>query len=118
MIVEFKMVIDDDIIEFKSIGKLKDNVLEFKDMNNKQNIIKVYLLEEQIIISQEGITKMENNYVLSKKTEGFYSGQHNVSGVTHCDTKVLDIKQNLIYIEYDFYFNNNFASNNTLFIKY
>ncbi len=118
MIVEFKMKIDDEIIQFKSIGKLKDNVLEFKDMNNRQNIISIYLLEEQIIVVQDGLTKMENNYLLNKKTEGYYHGQHGVSGVTHCDTFVLNIKENEIYIEYKFYFNNNFASNNTLLIKY
>ncbi len=118
MIVEFKMIIDDDTIEFKSIGKLNENVLTFKDMNNKENTISIYILEEQIIVLQDGVTKMENNYVLNKKTEGFYKGQHNVNGVTHCNTKVLEIKKNEIYIEYEFYFNNNFASNNTLLIKY
>lgn len=118
MIVEFKMKIDDDIIEFKSIGKIKENVIEFKDMNNKQNLISVYLLEEQIVIIQNGTTQMENNYILNKKTEGYYKAEHNVSGITHCYTKVLNIAENMIYIEYDFYFNKNFASNNTLLIKY
>lgn len=118
MIVEFKMVIDDYTIEFKSIGKKEDNVLTFKDMNNKDNTITVYILEEQIIVLQNGVTQMENTYTLNKKVEGFYKGLHNINGVTHCDTKVLNINENEIYIEYDYYFNNNFASNNTLLIKY
>ena len=41
MIVSFKMDINGETIEFKSIGKLKDNILTFKDMNNKDNLITI-----------------------------------------------------------------------------
>ncbi|MFI3251719.1 MAG: DUF1934 family protein [bacterium] len=118
MIVNFKMIINDETIEFNSIGKLNENVLSFKDMNNKQNIIDVYILEEQVIIIQDGTTKMKNEYILNKKTEGYYSGAHNVEGVTHCITHELKINPKEIYIKYDFYFNNQLASNNILLIKY
>ncbi len=118
MIVEFKMNVNDEIIEFKSIGKLDGNVLSFKDRNNKDNLIKLYLLEDQVILSQEGITSMENTHILNKKTNGFYKGMHGVDGITNCFTKELIIKEKEVYIEYDFYFNGNLASNNILLIKY
>ncbi len=118
MIVQFKMEVNEDIIEFKSIGKLDGNVLSFKDMNNKQNKIEVYILEDEIKIIQQGTTSMQNNHILNKKTEGFYEGAHNVKGKTNCLTKVLNVEKNKIYIEYDFYFNGQLASNNKLLINY
>ncbi|MFI3329504.1 MAG: DUF1934 family protein [bacterium] len=118
MIVEFKMIIDDDIIEFKSIGKLQNNELVFQDRNNKENNIKVQFLNNMIKVIQEGSTTMENTHILDQKIDGFYKGAHNVNGVTSCYTKKLDWHNNSLYIEYDFYFNGNLASKNKLFIKY
>lgn len=118
MIVDFKMKINDDTIEFKSIGKLNENLLSFKDMNNKENTINIYLLEEQIIIEQKGFTNMKNNYIQGQKTDGFYNTQHNIEAITHCYTKVMKIENKSIYIEYDFFFNDEYASTNILLIKY
>ncbi len=118
MIVEFKMIINDDVIEFKSIGKLKDNELTFKDMNNKENNIIIQFLNNSIKVIQEGKTKMENTHILNKKTEGFYIGSHNINAVTNCYTKSIEWHNNSVYIEYDFYFNKELASKNKLFIKY
>ncbi len=118
MIVEYKMLVNEEIIEFKSIGKFKENVLEFKDKNNKENTILIYFLEDIVIITQEGITNMQNTYKINEKTEGFYKSSYNINSKTYCYTKQLNITKNELFIEYDFYFDGEFSSNNTLLIKY
>lgn len=118
MIVEFKMIINDDVIEFKSIGKFQNEELSFKDMNNKQNTIKIQFLNRKIKVIQEGLTSMENNYILGQNIDGYYKGSHNIDAVTSCYTKTLEWHNNSLYIEYDFYFNKELASKNKLFIKY
>ncbi len=118
MIVHFKMEVNEEIVEFKTIGKLTQNILQFKDMNNKQNTILVEILEDKIIIEQLGTTTMKNTHILNVKTDGYYKGAHNVEGPTNCITTNLIIENNYIEIDYIFYFNNNLASENKLTIKY
>ncbi len=118
MIVSFKMHIDEDIIEFKSIGKLKNNILSFKDMNNKQNIITVEILYKEIVIYQSGSIEMEQPYRLDEKTKGFYNGNFGVKMTTFCFTRELKIEKGHIFIDYDYYSGDNYLSNNKLTIIY
>lgn len=118
MIVSFKMQIDDELIEFKSIGKLKNNILTFKDMNNKQNTITIEILYKEVVIYQSGSIEMEQTYRLNEKTKGFYHGNFGVKMTTFCFTKELKIEKGQIFIDYDYYSDDNYLSNNKLMIIY
>ncbi len=119
MVITFKMDNGEDVIEFRAIAKQKNNILTFADKNNKQNTITVEIeSDSEVNIYQSGTIDMQQSHKLKQKTEGYYHGQHGVSMQTACFTKEIIVNQEGIFINYDYFSNDNLVSSNKLTIIY
>ncbi len=113
--IVFLMTSLDSKASFTTVGEKKDNRIIFNDNENNKHY--VIINKESIEYYKRGSMSMKYVFSLKHDTVGSYEVDSN-KFIFDIKTKVLSIKDNEIFIEYDLLLDNEIVNQSTLLIKY
>lgn len=118
MLINFKMVNKETNIEFKVFGKKHDNIISFADKSNKDTMIHLSILDDKVDIKKSGNIKMHQEFILNKKVLGSYETYDGFSFNIASYTKKIETNEHYVYIEYDYYLDDEYQSSNKIEILF
>lgn len=114
MLVEFLMQTADMNINFKVFGKREDNVITFPDKSVPNTIMTIEIWENEIEIKRSGAVDMYQSFKLNETRLGHYKNNNGISFNISSYTKEMCVSDNQIYLEYEYYLENEWQSSNKL----
>ena len=114
MLVQFEMITKDMNINYKVFGKRDGNVLVFPDKSVPNTLITLEFWETEIEIKRSGSVDMLQKFRLNEKCDGYYKNDNGIDLKIASFTKKMDVMENQIYLEYDYYLENEWQSSNKL----
>lgn len=113
--IVFLMTSLDSKASFTTVGEIKDNRITFMDNENNKHY--VIINKESVEYYKRGSMSMKYIFNLKHDTVGSYEVEGN-KFIFDIKTKVLNIKDNEILIEYDLLLDQEIVNKSTLLIKY
>lgn len=114
MLVEFLMQTNDININFKVFGKRDENVITFPDKSVPNTLMIVEIWDGEIEIKRTGAVNMHQSFRLNEKRAGYYKNNEGINFSISSYTKQMQVSDNQIYLEYDYYLENEWQSSNKL----
>lgn len=114
MLVEFSMQTDEMNIHFKVFGKRNDNIITFPDKSVLNTTITVEYWDTEIEIKRTGDVDMLQTFRLNEKCLGYYKNNSGINLNISSYTKKMQVSNNQIYLEYDYYLDEEWQSSNKL----
>ena len=113
--IVFLMTSLDSEASFTTVGEVKDNRIIFTDSEDNKHY--VIINEESIEYFKRGSMNMKYIFNLKHNTKGTYEVDGN-KFIFDIETHILDIKDDIIVIEYDLLLDNEIINKSKLIIKY
>lgn len=114
MLVQFEMITDEMNINFKAFGKRNDNVIIFPDRSVPNTIISLEFWDSEVEIRRSGSVNMLQKFRLNEKCDGYYKNDNGLDFIIASYTTKMIVRENEIYLEYDYYLENEKQSSNKL----
>jgi uncharacterized beta-barrel protein YwiB (DUF1934 family) len=114
MLVQFEMITDEMNINFKVFGKRDGNIVTFPDKSVPNTIITLEFWDTEIEIKRSGSVDMLQKFRLNEKCNGYYKNDNGIDLKIASYTKKMIVSENQIYLEYDYYLENDLQSSNKL----
>ena len=114
MLVEFLMETNEMKINYKVFGKRDGNVIIFPDKSVPNTIMNVEIWDNEIEIKRTGEVNMLQTFRLNEKCDGHYKNNSGISFNISSYTKEIQVSNNQIYLEYDYYLEEEWQSSNKL----
>ena len=114
MLVEFLMKTNDMEIKYKVFGKRDGNIITFPDKSVPNTIMNIEIWENEIEIKRTGDVNMLQAFCLNEKRSGYYKNNTGINFNISSYTKEMQVSDNQIYLEYDYYLENEWQSSNKL----
>lgn len=114
MLVEFSMITNDLNISYKVFGKRDDNIITFPDKSVSNTLMIVEFWDTEIEIKRIGEVEMLQTFRLNEKCEGYYKNNSGINFKISSLTTKMIVEENQIYLEYEYYLENEWQSSNKL----
>lgn len=114
MLVEFLMQTNDMKINYKVFGKRDGNIITFPDKSVPNTKMHVEIWDSEIEIKRTGDVDMIQTFRLNEKCLGYYKNNAGINFNISSYTKKMQVGDNQIYLEYDYYLENEWQSSNKL----
>ena len=114
MLVEFLMQNKDMNIHYKVFGKRDGNIITFPDKSVPNTMITIEYWDTEVEIKRHGDVNMLQIFRLNERCEGYYKNNSGINLEIASFTKKMNVSNNLIEIEYDYYLDDDLQSSNKL----
>lgn len=118
MLIQFLLENRDGKTEYKVFGNKIENKIIFKDKSMPNTTMTIILNERSISIERTGTVQMKQDFILNKKTKGYYKSADGIEIDIYSKAKILQIFDDEIYVLYDYFVEEDMLSTNKLIIKY